>query len=68
METKGELEEMDGQVDLSMNSVVGFTSSRTMKLKGENQGHPVMVLIDCGATHNFIAKYKVQLQPPPLME
>ena len=56
MEIKGEPEEIDGQVELSMNSVVGFTSSYTMKLKGEIQGHPVMVLIDCGATHNFIAK------------
>ena len=43
-----------------MNSVVGFTSSHTMKLKGEIQGHPVMVLIDCGATHNFITKDIVQ--------
>ena len=60
MEIQGEPEEIDGQVELSMNSVVGFTSSHTMKLKGEIQGHPIMVLINCGATHNFIEKDTVQ--------
>ena len=42
-------------VELSVNSVVGFTSPRTMKLKGRLRGDEVIVLIDSGATHNFIS-------------
>ena len=66
METKGEPQEIDGQVELSMDSVVGFTLVHTMKLKGEIQGHLVMVLIDCGVTHNFIEKDIVQQLRLPL--
>ena len=52
-------------IKLSLNSVVGLSEPHTMKLKGEIQGKEVVVLIDCGATHNFISKPVVEsLQIP----
>ena len=42
-------------VELSINSVVGLTPPQTMKVKGEVGGQEVLVLIDSGASHNFIA-------------
>ena len=38
-----------------MNSVIGLTSSKTMKLRGEIKGERVAVMIGLGATHNFIS-------------
>ena len=52
-------------VEMSLNSVVGLSEPRTMKLKAEIHGKEVVVLIDCGATHNFISKPMVEsLQVP----
>lgn len=52
---EGEEEEAVGEmVELSINSVVGLTTPKTMKLKGAILGQSVVVLIDCRATHNFI--------------
>ncbi|KAI0492631.1 hypothetical protein KFK09_026907 [Dendrobium nobile] len=42
-------------VEVSLNSIAGLTSHSTMKLEGEIAGYKMMVLIDSGATHNFIA-------------
>lgn len=46
--------------EISLNSVVGLTSPKTFKLKGEINGVPVIVMIDPGATHNFIATHALQ--------
>nr|GEZ42526.1 putative mitochondrial protein [Tanacetum cinerariifolium] len=42
-------------VEVSAHSVVGITSHHTMKLRGTIQGFAVVVLIDSGATHNFVS-------------
>ena len=47
-------EEGRAVVELSINSVVELPNPGTMKVKGEIQGKEVIVLVDCGATHNFI--------------
>lgn len=60
-----ELEEEQGAVEalvaeVSINSVVGLTSPRTIKLKGKIGETEVIVLIDSGATHNFLSKRVIQ--------
>ncbi|GJX88239.1 putative mitochondrial protein [Tanacetum coccineum] len=47
-------------VDVSLNSVMGFTPNRMMKLCGKIGDREVAVLIDCGATHNFISSKIVE--------
>lgn len=43
------------EVKVSLNSVAGLTSPRTMKIRGVIMNQPVVTLIDPGATHNFIS-------------
>ncbi|KAA0037057.1 Ty3/gypsy retrotransposon protein [Cucumis melo var. makuwa] len=57
-------------IELSLNSVVGLTNPGTMKVKGRVGEEEVVILIDCGATHNFIAeklvtKLRLTLQETP---
>ena len=45
----------DGRSSVSLNSVVGINSPRTMKLRGKIGGEGVIVMVDPGATNNFIS-------------
>ena len=51
--------ELTHMVEVSLNSVVGVTTPKTMKLKLMIGEQEVVVLIDPGATHNFISLYLV---------
>lgn len=56
-----ELQEGEDEVEavvaeVSISSVVGLSSSRTMKLKGRIGGEEAVVLIDSGASHNFLSE------------
>lgn len=55
-------------MELSINSVVGLTSPQTIKVEGLIENQEVVVLIDCGATHNFISAELVQKLGLPRME
>nr|XP_012569910.2 uncharacterized protein K02A2.6-like [Cicer arietinum] len=48
---------------LSLCSMAGLTSSKSWKISGELYGKSMIILIDCGASHNFISQEIVsQLQ------
>ncbi|XP_010523379.1 PREDICTED: uncharacterized protein LOC104801738 isoform X2 [Tarenaya hassleriana] len=52
--------------ELSLNSVVGLTSPKTLKIRGSVGDQEVVILIDSGATHNFISlklMTKLKLRP-----
>ncbi|KAL4575031.1 hypothetical protein LXL04_021871 [Taraxacum kok-saghyz] len=51
--------EIDPVIGISLNSVAGLTTPKTMKIKGNVEGQDVVTLIDPGATHNFIASHLV---------
>ncbi|XP_054817920.1 uncharacterized protein LOC129317614 [Prosopis cineraria] len=42
-------------MELSMTIAIGLTRKRTLKMVGEAHGQKVVILIDCKATHNFVA-------------
>ena len=46
--------------EVSLNSVVGLINPQTMKIKGVIGDYEVVVLIDPGATHNFVSLDVVQ--------
>lgn len=56
-EVTGEAEE---KVELALCSVLGFSTPRTMKLRGKIGEREVVVLIDCGAIHNFVHQQLVE--------
>lgn len=56
VETKVECQWMD----LSVCSAGGFTQPQAMKLEGLIQGKRELILIDRGASHNFISQELVQ--------
>ncbi|KAL5563463.1 hypothetical protein UlMin_033210 [Ulmus minor] len=47
-------------LNLSYNSLLGFTSSHTMKVKGQLGSREVVILIDSGASHSFVASKLVR--------
>lgn len=46
--------EVDNNVEVALRSILGFSATRTMKLKGLAAGKEVVVMVNCSATHNFI--------------
>lgn len=68
MEEATETTEMHDAVELSLNSVVGFTGPGTIKLKGKIDMEEVVVMIDSGATHNFITQRLVDDLKLPLTD
>nr|KAJ0197601.1 hypothetical protein LSAT_V11C700383600 [Lactuca sativa] len=60
-------EEDDGEhphleaIEVSLNSVSGLTPPHTMKVRENIQGVPVVVLIDCGATHSFVSNRVIEI-------
>lgn len=54
-------EDEDGvKTEVSLNSVIGLSSPKTMKLIGYIGGESVVVMINPGATHNFISTATVK--------
>lgn len=49
------------QIELSSKSIHDFSSPKTMKVRGTIHDHPIIVLIDCGATHNFLSDTMVNI-------
>ncbi|KAJ9555024.1 hypothetical protein OSB04_009638 [Centaurea solstitialis] len=47
--------EVDKEVEVHLNSVVGLTNPKTIKMEGAVDDQRVVILIDSGATHNFIS-------------
>ena len=52
--------------EVSLNSVMGLTSSKTLKMVGKIKGQEVIIMVDHGATHNFIATQIVDKLSLPL--
>lgn len=66
-----EVEESSAEMDtaeLSLNTVVGFSSPGTLKVRGRIEDREVVILIDCGATHNFISQKLVNELKLPVSE
>ena len=51
-----EMVEITGTIAVSLYSVVGLSPPKTMKIKGYIREHPVVTLMDYGATHNLISR------------
>lgn len=47
-------------VELDLKLVIGFSTPGTMKLMSKINDREVLLLIDCGATHNFISQHLVE--------
>lgn len=52
--------ELGDDAEISLRSLNGFLEKGTIKLKGKIMGREVVILIDSGATHNFIYQKIVQ--------
>ena len=55
-------------MEVELRTISGLTNKGTMKLKGEIKREEVVVLIDSGATHNFILLKIVEEEKIPLEE
>ncbi|TYK03449.1 transposon Tf2-1 polyprotein isoform X1 [Cucumis melo var. makuwa] len=53
LEPPQEEEKQKTFAELSLNSVVGLNDPGMMRVKGKIQEREVIILIDCGATHNY---------------
>lgn len=54
--------------EVTLNSVVGLSNPKTMKLLGVIEGKEVVVMIDPGATHNFISIKTIEELNIPVRE
>ncbi|KAA0032599.1 peroxidase 64 [Cucumis melo var. makuwa] len=55
-------------VELSINSMIGLNDPGTMKVRGKLRDEDVIILIDCGATHNFVSEKLVKKLFIPIKE
>ena len=55
-------------LQLSLHSIMGMTSKNSLKLWGNVRNKEVVVLIDCGASHNFINSELVQQLKIPIVK
>lgn len=61
-ESEGAVEEEPvTSLEVSLNSVMGIDNPKTMKMVGTINGREIVVMIDPGATHNFIAPRAVEM-------
>lgn len=59
---------LKGQTEASLNSVIGLSNPWTMKLRGLLGDSEVVVMIDPGATHNFVSLEKIKALQIPITE
>lgn len=62
------LEETKIPAEISLCSVVGLINPKTIKLLGAIQGREVVVMVDPGATHNFVSIKAVEELQIPVTE
>ncbi|KAF2309322.1 hypothetical protein GH714_001617 [Hevea brasiliensis] len=67
MGTTTELDEAHfSHLELPLYSVGGIQQPRTMKFQGSIAGHSIVVMVDSGASHNFISTQLVQFLNLPI--
>lgn len=57
---------MEELAELSLNSIVGLSTQKNMKVRGKLAQQEIITLTDCGATHNFISNMVVKHLGLPL--
>lgn len=62
-----ELARNEDMLSLLMNSIVGLTEGKTMKLMGKIRGEEVLVLINSGPSHKFISNQVVSKLKLPII-